>query len=644
MLICESRPLSSVRLTKSFLASYYQQGDPFTSLLARSTYLTKYSRQGETWTSTIKRVVEGNCAMAPGVSVQEAEMLFHLFWTGQGMPAGRGLWTGGIEGIPADSRFNCWGVVLRSIDDWCWTANQLMLGGGVGVSLLEIDKLPAVASRSAKMAIYCGGQHPNLDEVRPEGPMFLNGTTPVFVVPDSREGWVEALRVTLQAAFEGTNQVLDVSEVRARGERLKKFGGVACGPGPLANMLRAAWAIVRGAAGRCLTTVEALDITNHIGLCIKSGNVRRSAIIILGDIGDQAFRDAKKDQVALMSHRHTSNNSIVFQTEEAIRTFNWKGLVCDFTDHGEPGLINMFLIRQTDPLAVTINPCGEVPLQNRESCNLAEIFPAKFKNTNAPQVLKLLTRYSLRQRLDELSDFETNAVQQRNMRLGVGLGGICDFEWTPELLSSWYKVVRQEANDYADHLKVARPIAVTTVKPSGTISILHGSSPGIHAPFAPHYIRRTRIAKNDDLAHAMLEANVPCEPDAYDSSGNTLVFTFPMKSALVKETVQNQTVRTQFERQVAVQKHWADNAVSCTITFNKDTERAELAACLEEHVPHLKSTSCMATSHGYQQPPYEAVTEEVYHELHNKINHWHPLTKSGDIEVEECSGGVCPVR
>ncbi len=124
---------TAFRLREKFLEVYRKKGDPFASLLARSTYLTKYCRDSETWTDTIRRVVEGNVELAPGVSEKEAEELFHLFWTGQGLPPGRGLWTGGVPNLPTDSRYNCHYTTLYSLDDWCWTANMLMLGGGVGV-------------------------------------------------------------------------------------------------------------------------------------------------------------------------------------------------------------------------------------------------------------------------------------------------------------------------------------------------------------------------------------------------------------------------------------------------------------------------------------------------------------------------------
>lgn len=1035
--IVETTKPTQIRLSEDFLAPYREKGDPFTSLLARSTYLTKYCRGNvETWTDTIRRVVEGNISQAPGVSRREAEMLFHLFWTGLALPPGRGLWTGGVPGIPADARYNCFYTTLYRTEDWCWVANQLMLGGGVGVGLHSLDSLPTVADSKARFGIYCREDHLNLDEVKPEGPSFLNGSTPVHRCEDSREGWVSSLRAVLEAAYAGRDLIVDVSDVRSRGEPIKTFGGVACGPGPLSNLLRAAWNIIRGARGRKITSVEALDVTNHIGLCIKSGNVRRSALITLGNPMDQDFRDAKKDFEAVVSHRHTSNNSIAFQSWGEIENFDWHSLVEDNIQFGEPGLLNLPLIRQTDPGAMGINPCGEVPLHDKGSCNLAELFPAKFaKDTDPLKALRLLTRYSLRQRLAPMVDPEADAIRVKNMRLGVGLGGICDFDWTPEMLRGWYKVCRSEADDYADELKVNRPIAVTTVKPSGcrpwyaltstdrglltleelfqehpdgqewadapegysalqgettskitktydngpspvyrirlacglevestgnhqwftrghhahvmkedprwvradqirlgdvldvelgaytneggaplkevnslalkmrgeasmiqqpgqvtpdlawllgylwgdstlslgkyrvrfidehldnlkkaqgllkalfgleakihpasegrnasvlevgskmlwhwlikndlfkyysdsvdliptpvrasgqeeiiafiaglldadggaygpsnkikftictadsdfarhlqsvcwsvglgvgrshntkgesfqakksmwlltsshfltdrsltllarhsvkcakidsadwyfrnqkdssrvlgkvegiellgemptydievedthwyyagsvkshnTISLLNDSSPGIHAPHSPYYIRRTRIAKNDPMAEAMISAGVPYEQDVYDKSGHTWVFSFPTKAPHGKVSKTTQTLRDQFQRQVDVQEFWADNAVSATLNFNPQKDREELAACLKEYVPRLKSTSCLADAHGYAQAPYEEISEAEYKAMASGIDHESKLVNAGDVDsvqVDECHNGVCPVR
>lgn len=646
MEIVDTTPTVQSRLREDFLAPYRRKGDPFKSLLARSTYLTKYCRGGtETWTDTIRRVVEGNVNLTRGVSEAESELLFHLFWTGQALPPGRGLWTGGVEGIPADARYNCWYTTLYDIDDWCWTADRLMLGGGVGVGLSDISSLPTVPAAPTKFAIHCRADHQDLPEVKPEGPAYLNGSTPTYRAADSRDGWVTALRTTLEAAFLGRDQVIDVSDVRPRGSIIKTFGGIACGPGPLAHLLRSVWNIVRGAAGRKLTSVECLDITNHIGLCIKSGNVRRSALIVLGQATDQGFRDAKKDFEAVLSHRHTSNNSIVFRSWDQLEGFDWKTLVNDNIEFGEPGILNLPLVWKTDPGAKGVNPCGEQALHDREACNLAEVFPAQFEERTDPvTAFRLITRYCIRQRLTPLLDPKSHDVGLKNMRVGVGLGGLCDFEWTPQTLASWFVECRQEADRYADELGVNRPITVTTVKPSGTISLLNGSSPGIHAPHSAYYIRRTRIAKNDPMAGAMMEAGVPFEEDVYDKSGHTWVFSFPTKAPHAKSSSKTENIREQFVRQAAVQEWWADNAVSATLNFDPATEREQLAQCLQEFVPKLKSTSCLPKSHGYAQAPYEEIDELTFHRMHGMVNHDHPLVNGGDMEVEECAGGVCPIR
>jgi ribonucleoside-triphosphate reductase len=642
--IC-TQPLYQSRLRESFLAPYYMKRDPFGSLLARSTYLTKYCRNGEVWTDTIRRVVEGNTALG-NVSVQEQEMLFHLFWTGQCLPPGRGLWTGGVDGIPSDARFNCWYTTLRGVDDWCWTMNQLMLGGGVGVGLSGIDRLPGVVNNNSRLAMWCGPSHPNRDEVAPNDKSFLNGQTPVFKVQDSRTGWVDALRQVLTVAFEGRDLIVDVNEIRPRGEPLKVFGGIACGPGPLVTMLRSVWEIVREAKGRRLTSVECLDVTTLIGCCVKSGNVRRSAIIVLGEADDQPFRDAKKDAGQVKSHRHTSNNSIVFRSEAQMADFDWGHLVEDNIAWGEPGILNLPLIWKTDPGAVGVNPCGEVPLSDRESCNLAEVFPAKFdSNVDPDTAFRLVARYCLRQRLTTLSDLEANEIQMKNMKIGVGLGGLCDFNWNPELLSSWYKIVRSESNAYADELGVNRPITVSTVKPSGTISLLNGSSPGMHAPFAPYYLRRTRLADNDPMVPALQEAGVPWEHDVYDKTGHTLVFGFPMKAIHDRISQQTQTLVEQFERQAMVQQCWADNSVSATLSFNAETEKTEMARLLRDFAPRFKSTSMLSKSHSYDQPPYEEIDEYEFRHRSSQINFDHPLVEGGEMHgLDDCHSGICPIR
>ncbi len=641
-----------MKLTETFLAPYRYAGDCFPNLLARATYLTKYCRDGETWTDTIRRVVEANTDLDPSVSLEETEKLYHAFWTMQCLPPGRGLWTGGIEGIPVDARYNCWCRQIKEPMAWGWIADRLMLGGGVGESLAKILSMPVVKYGNPGMIIRCAKWHEDYEEVHNTISLFNKQHVPSMksdvnqtklLIDDSREGWVDALEQVIAHAYMARPILVDISDIRCRGSIIKTFGGVASGPAPLVKLLLEVWHIVRNAQGRKLNSVECLDVTNHVGFCIKSGNVRRSSLIILGDPYDFAFRNAKKDWELVKSHRHTSNNSIMFTNEQQFLDFDWYGLAEDMATMGEPGIANLALVHKTDPEAVGFNPCGEQALHDGESCNLAEIFPAISDGTiSIIDKLKITTRYSLRQRLEPLIDPLAESVGKKNMRIGVGLGGICDFRWNKNILSQWYNIVENEANSYADELGVNRPITKTTVKPSGSISLLNGSSPGNHAAFDKYYIRRMRLADNDPMVEALMDAGVTHEQCVYDNTGHTLVFEFPMQSNAAT-TIKTDTMENQFKRQVAVQHSWADNAVSQTITFDKDAV-VELAGCLEKYVPFLKSTSCLPRQHGYQQAPYESIDKQTYNDMASRVNSKHPLINGGDMELEDCQSGSCPIR
>jgi len=994
-------------LSEEFLKTYREAGDCFPNLLARATYLSKFCRDGESWTDTVKRVVEDNVSKDPNVSEDEAKELFDAIWYMRVMPPGRGLWTGGVPGMHPAAKFNCWGTVLDSPEEWCWTADMLMLGGGVGVSLLEIDKLPIVKGFS-RLYIGCSSEHPNVGEVQPD---YVGDR--VYSIPDSREGWVDALRTVLAAGYSGRDARVDVTGVRERGAPIRTFGGVACGPGPLVHLLRKVNGILNGAIGRRLTSVECLDITNYVGLCIRSGNVRRSALIVVGQPDDQAFRDAKKDFAAVLSHRSTSNNSIAVRGDE-----EWMALVHDMSEFGEPGILNFQRAWHDDEGAVVVNPCGEIFLHKREACCLVEFFPSRCESlTAARRAAVLATRYCLRQRLDPLPDAESNAKQKANMRLGVAIGGVCDFDWNTRTIDRLYLDVRIAADDYALELGVNAPIAVTCIKPSGcrpadaltttttgiltmpelfelhksgdewgpapgfvvdldgrersvtktydngvapvvelkmsfglsvkstlnhkwwvvgrgwveasdiaigdvidvkigtyqsatnaqlkrlesraismksdsheisqpeemtpdlgwllgylwgdgamspskyrirfvdqhrenlekaqriildlfgiesklfkasenrnaltldiaskhlwhwlikndvwkyfadqideiprvvrhsstevvvaflaglvdsdgcvtgtgkviftgacesfmwhmqhvawsvgfpigrslstggenlqaekrmwhcqssvfalpetvallhkhstklgkheltslnltsgrmtktpgrvesivelgemetfdievegdhwyragsvkshnTISLLVGASPGMHAPFAPYYIRRARFASNDPMVAHLVAAGVPMEPDQYDQTLNTLVASFPIANPGLKVYVANETVDDQIQRLVDLQNHWADNAVSATVSFEKH-EELRLAELLAENIHDIKSVSCLPKAHGYTQAPYEEITKEQYESLIAGIDNTAKLTYGGDVLVDECAGGACPVR
>jgi ribonucleoside-triphosphate reductase len=636
-------------LTLDFLAPYLAKRDNFSSLLARSVYTSKYRRGSETWAETVRRCVEGNVAHDPAVTEDEARKLYHAMFTMQFLPPGRGLWTGGVPGMPVEALYNCHATTLRTPEDWCWLADMLMCGGGVGIGLYDVAALPVLPARprgQRSLAIACVASHPDHGDVAIPwlGPIVVDHLPGALLVEDSRQGWVDAIRQLFRAAWTGQDFAVDLSQIRQRGAPIRTFGGIAPGPAPLAMLIRALWRVLRGAAGRRLTSVECLDITNFIGLCVKSGNVRRSALIALGDAHDQPFRDAKKDLAAVISHRSTSNNSIVLRTHADVTSLDYRALARDLATTGEPGIVNLSLAR---PGEVNCNPCAEILLENREACCLSELFPSnRDGRLTDTELLRLAARYTLRQRMAPMVDAEAEEVRKRNMRIGVGLGGVCDFEWSEAMLRDWYRTVREEADTYADFLGVARPIATTTVKPGGTVSLVAGTSPGMHAPFADYYLRRTRIADNEPMAAALREAGLPHEVDQYDKTGRTLVFEFPVRSHYRGPTVQTESTRDQFERQAALQRAWSDNAVSATIGFTPGDE-GHLAELLREYVPHLKSTSCLPRDGGlYPQAPYQVIDRAEYKERFSRIRHDHPLTVEVDdaLQVDECAAGACPAR
>jgi hypothetical protein len=248
----------------------------------------------------------------------------------------------------------------------------------------------------------------------------------------------------------------------------------------------------------------------------------------------------------------------------------------------------------------------------------------------------------MRQRLQTHHDPVSDEVGKRNRRIGVAVGGVCDHIYADSYdYEDWKDQVRWTANEYSEKLGILPPITVTTVKPSGTISLLNDSSPGMHAPYAPYYIRRIRIAKNEPMAAALQEAGVPCETCVYDKTDNTWVFEIPMAKEATAYVV-TETAEEQFERQAMLQEYWADNAVSATISYTAE-EWDQLPGLLERFVPQLKSTSLLARAHGFAQAPYEQISQEEYQLRYDVINHSHPLT-AGDYHLDECAGGRCPIK
>jgi ribonucleoside-triphosphate reductase (thioredoxin) len=632
-----------MHLTPSFLEQYRNRPDPFKSLLSRSVYKSKYQRKEDLgWWDTIRRVVEGNCSRSSLVSQEEAEYLYDTFYNQYCLPAGRGLFTGGVD-IPDDAGYNCAHKTIRKVEDFGWVLRHSMAGCGVGVSYFAIDELPIVSIRVNKVTVICDDSHPDKHE-------FTCDEVTVgvrHVVEDTREGWAAAYTAALRAGIGGTDLCIDVTKVRPRGSNLKRFGGTASGPEPLVRGIRLASNIINNRRGSRLRVIDCSDLVNISGIITKAGNIRRTALINIGSLYDQEFLDAKLTTEDVLGFRHTSNNSVgLYSQADVDYLVANPGIIADrVRQKAEPGFVNVFRMREdNDPDVEGVQPCGELPLEDSGFCCLSWIMLQNIRNLSHSEKrkrIKAVTRFLVRERLRSHSCEVAEAVRKKNFRIGLGVSGCAsnmDFEY-----GHYYDCVRSDANEHADELDVNDPIKVSTVPPGGTVPLVAGSDePGMHSAYAPRYIRRTRIAIHEPMAGALIEAGVPWEYDVYDSTNKTLCFEFPCKS---DSTVfaKYESARSQLERQLKLQREWSDNSVSATITFDETDDLEEL---ISEFVPQLKSTSFQPRSGGgYEQLPYEEITNEEYERRYSEINHDHALVWGDDsLQVGECAGGACPSR
>jgi ribonucleoside-triphosphate reductase len=697
----------TIKLSDEFVAQYADR-QPDWGPLGWITYKRTYARwadkaqtRREEWYETVRRVVEGNINLDPrartadviteleGEAQEMFDTIYNLAWT----PPGRGLWISGTDYSRkvGDALINCWYVSVRPdcYDDetsprpsfpFVFAMDRLMVGGGVGFGSTteNVLKFPIV-NNPVSLHVVCDQHHPNFRELNA---VEIPQNTHTYVrVEDSREGWTHALRVVIDAHFKAKRErhvVVDVSDVRAAGAEIKGFGGTAAGPGPLIELLRAVSGILNDRVGTNLTGVDTTDMMNLIGRCVVAGNVRRSAEIALGSADDLAFISMKQNQEKLMSHRWASNNSVVI--DSSFEDFD--RIAAAIGVNGEPGIFNVELARTrlrladeaTDERNLAVdgtNPCGEIVLASAECCNLAEVFPAvvEHKGYDIDRVLQLALRYTKRVTCADYTWSLSARIVEQNRRVGVSLSGIRDWmvlrkvieleQLAPEL-DRLYKVVREEDHVYSEAIGVVESVAVTTVKPSGTVSLLSGSSPGLHAHQSKWYIRRIRFQEHDPLVEIIKECGFLVEPDAY--SPNTVVAEFPVAAPGAADrrfvTAGDLTLEEQFETQATLQRWWSDNAVSATLTFKKG-ERRKIPTLLREYRDQIKSTSLLPFSGEdekttFVQMPYESISKKRFNEISAGIKCWpHELAaqlqeeKKHEYEIvdqADCVGGACPIR
>lgn len=520
----------------------------------------------------------------------------------------------------------------------------LLCGTGVGFSVERqfINKMPEVA-----------------DE--------FHETDTTIVVADSKIGWASAFRELVSLLYSGKMPKWDMSRVRPAGERLKTFGGRASGPEPLEELFRFTCQLFSAARSRRLNSVECHDLVCKIADVVVVGGVRRSALISLSNLTDERMQRAKTGNWwESTPHRALANNSVAYTEKPDLGIFmrEWQNLY--ESKAGERGFFNREaaikkvkeLGRRDPDHQFGTNPCDEIILRDGGFCNLSEVV-ARSNDTLDTLKRKVEIATIIGTFQSTLTDFrylrplwKKNAEEER--LLGVSLTGIqdCPILWEKDVLKELRNVAHQTNERWAKILGIAPSAAITCVKPSGTVSQLVDSSSGIHARFAPYYLRRVRADKKDPLAVYMVAQGFPVEDDI-TKPDSSYVFTFPIKSpqGSVFEKDFNRTSLIQLDDNLFFNSTWSDHLVSQTVYYD-DSNFLEMGAFLYRNFNKFTGVSFLPkTDHIYKQAPYEEIDEATYEEWTKKIPteiNWQGFSEAQDNTVASqelaCTGNLCEIN
>jgi adenosylcobalamin-dependent ribonucleoside-triphosphate reductase len=642
------------RLSDAFIEPYKTKEVPW-GPIGYVTYKRTYSRRlnefdpeakgSEEWWQTCRRVIEGmfdtqkshvvvlglewNDAKAQRTAKEAYDRLFELKWT----PPGRGLWMMGtkfVEERTAAGLFNCAFRSTRNLANkggylFAWMMDALMLGIGVGFDTEGENTITI--------------QEPEY-------------TRDIHIIDDSREGWVNSVHTLLDGFFFGDRiPKFDYSAIRPEGALIRGFGGTSSGYAPLKELHENLTEMYTAKIGDPISSVDIVDTENLIGRCVVAGNVRRSAALAMGAYNDRHYLEMKNDQEKLYHHRWGSNNSFNAQVG---MDYTWHAQQSQV--NGEPGYIWLNNARtkgrfkdgqRLDDINVAgFNPCVEQQLEDAELCCLVETFPAKHDNLeDYLRTLKIAYLYGKTITLSNTHWPETNAKMLKNRRIGLSQSGVVQafnkhgrrqmYEWCDEA----YKHVQELDEEYSNWLCIPKSVRMTSIKPSGTVSLLNGSTPGIHFPESEYYIRRIRFSKDSKVLANLEKAGYNIEDDEY--SPNTKVVEFPVHEPFFTKGKKSVSMWEQLEIAAQYQYYWADNSVSVTVTFNEE-EATQIKDALEMYETRLKAVSFLRYKEtGYKQAPYEAISRKQYEKAIKKITPIQRMDTDGGNGTKYCDGESC---
>ena len=624
-------------------------------------HLSRYSRwlpdkgRRETWNETVTRYfdffTEHLKDMCDFKLSDETRNELEVSVLGQRiMPSMRCLMTAG-EALKRENMagYNCSYVAVDRIQAFDEILYILMNGTGVGFSVERqfVTELPKVAEE-----------------------FYLSDT--VITVADSKMGWAKAFKELLGMLYIGQIPRWDISKVRPAGAPLKTFGGRASGPAPLENLFNFATNVLKGAAGRKLTSLECHDIVCKIAEIVVVGGVRRSALISLSNLSDDRMRHAKSGQWWQDNpQRALANNSACYTEKPDMGIFmdEWKALYD--SKSGERGIFNRASAnkmaeatgrRQVEGYEFGTNPCSEIILRSRETCNLSEVV-VRPEDTKESLLEKVRLATILGTIQSTLTNFKyVSAAWKKNCSeerlLGVSLTGIMDNSLTNgktkgiENLLEELKTYAVKVNkEWAEKLGINQSAAISCVKPSGTVSQLVDAASGIHARHNPFYIRTVRGDKKDPLTKMMTDMGFPVEDDVMNPA-NTAVFSFPMKVDKGAIFRTDMTAIEQLELWLIYQKYWCEHKPSVTISVKED-EWMEVGAWVYKHFDYMSGVSFLPFSeHTYQQAPYQDTNKEGYEVLLSKMPKDIDWSKLSEYENQDmtigaqelaCSSGACEI-
>ena len=597
----------------------------------------------ETWPETVKRYIEYFNNKFPNYPAKELQTAIEKLDV---MPSMRALMTAGpaLERDPM-AGFNCSFVAIDDVRAFDEVLYILMCGTGVGFSVERqyIANLPKVAET------------------------FVN-TDITIVVRDSKGGWSNAFRELLALLYSGSIPKWDTSAVRPAGAKLKTFGGRASGPKPLEDLFRFAVNMFLKAAGRRLTSVECHDLVCKIADIVVVGGVRRSALISLSNPSDDRMRHAKSGQWWIDNpQRALANNSAAYTERPDMEVFMKEWLALVESKSGERGIFNRTASHKKaiesgrrDPSKIAgTNPCAEISLRSAGLCNLTEVVirheDGLHDLLNKIELATILGTYQ-----SMLTDFRYirniwKENQEEERLLGVSLTGIMDhpvLSQTSDIAIHWLKEMKQKAieanKEWAEKLGINPAAAITTVKPSGTVSQLVDSASGIHPRYSDYYIRTVRADKKDPLAKLMRIQGFPVE-DCVMKPDTTDVFAFPVKSPDHCITRNERSAIEQLNHYLMFQTYWSEHNVSITV-YVKDHEWLGVGDWVYQNFDKLSGVSFLPHSdHSYQQAPYTECSKEEHEALKAKMPefNWDELAlfeqDDATVNTKElaCTSGQC---